>query len=524
LTTAIKQEFERRLGEARERQAERDGCALRASLARVVAAARPGRDSLVIAVGRDGIQAGTIVIDHAGTPVVRAEGTLAWEVVLPWLPPDATRRHAALAGAGGQVSGDRIAALIRGKLPSGGGAVLVIAWPAGWRTLEAVADAAVNAAGPAASAMRVVVTGDIPIGAILAGVVAAAPLRRPYYLMTASVDGVTGNVQLRPRKIFDAGAAPGAVATVNWRRLPGDVGDVTVAVFASETPAPPVALYRVPVPAGAQGKLRIVLAGTGRVRVAEPAGAIAHPGTWGQVLAQVPPRVVTAAAPADLVCAVDLSGDLDTVRRRKALARELIQLLEAEYPGTQRLQVAIVTCTDHVFGRVRGLEDEPVTEASELGTAAEALECLAMAEGADPKDGYCTPVEDMLREAADLLAGSARRGRRPRLVTLAGRPPHPYPLSLKAPDMMPCPRKHDWRQIVSELDTLRASYAVVVDQLPRKRDKDKGQAGWKQADWDRLGPAGQRALPSARARDIARDLGLLAGPGQCLSLPLADAR
>jgi len=515
LTAAIRKEFDQRLGQAQAEQAERDERTLRAALGDVVTAARLGQESLVIAVGSDGIQASAVAIDRAGTPQVRDDGVLPWGVALPWLPPDTAGRHAGLTGAAGQVDGGHIARLVRDRLPSGGGKVLVVAWPAGWRTLEAVAESVARAAGAAARLLRVMASGGVPVRDLLAEAAAAAPLRRPYYLMTASVDGFTGSVRVLPRKLFDVGAVPGTVHALTWRRLPGDMGDTTAAVFTDEPPAPPVAMYQVPVPAGADCTLRIVLDGPGRVRVAEPPGAVRHPDTWDQVNRTIPQKVVTVTAPVDLVCAVDLAGDFDTVRRRKTLARKLIELLAGEYPGPRRLQVAVVTCTDHIHRR--GLQDDPVTQTSDMDSAASALQWLATAEGAGRSGKFCTPVEDMLRDAAGLLADSARRGRRARLVTLAGRPPHPHRHVPGLPDVIPCPRRLDWHEIVAELRSLQVTHAVVVDALPSPKDK-------RRADWNELGPAGQLSLPAARARDVAACLGLLADAGQCVPLPLTDDR
>ena len=201
------------------------------------------------------------------------------------------------------------------------------------------------------------------------------------------------------------------------------------------------------------------------------------------------------------------------MRARKNLVADLIELLDGEYAGERSLRVAIVTCTDHLFARRKGGEYETVAQSSDLDSADEALSWLSGAQPAAINDPLCAPVEDMLQVSLTLLSGSGRLKRRPRLVTLAGRPPHPYPQ--RADGTMPCPLKYAWDLILRDLDAAGARYAVVADKLPAPRSDARDI-------WNRLGPAGQRALPTATARQLAEDLGLLASPSQRIPIPLTD--
>jgi hypothetical protein len=521
----MRREFDAKLRQARRDQAARDERTLTAALGDALAAVRPGREAAVIEVGPDQIHVSAVSLDGAGTAFVRDAGSVAWTSVLPRLPAGERERHAALAAGVAGFNADRIAALVRKLVPPGGNGVLVVCRPANWRVLEAAAEAVSRALGSPVRLLRAAGMSNVGVLSLLADLAAKAPLRRPYYLLTASVDAVTGEVRPRPQLVFAAGATPGTDKTLTLRRMPGDVADTTLAIFAGHgngdvppsdwSAAAPLVMYQVPIPAGSDPKYRMVLNGPGQVTIAEPPRARPHPDTWKQVFSRIPARVATASSPVDLVCAIDMAGDMDIVLERKRVISDLIKLLDSEYLGEERLRVAIVTCTDHVFGQRRGLEREPVTSSSELGGAAEALAWLAAAEGVNRSDKHCTPVEDLLTESLDLLIPSNGRGRRPRLVTMAGRPPHPFPQ--RGNELMACPRGFEWTKIVRELDGLRARYAVVVDDLPRARTPAR-------ADWNTLGRDGQYSLRTATARQVAEALGLLAGPNQRIPLPLSADR
>jgi hypothetical protein len=516
LTAKMRQEFGARLQHARQDQAERDERTLKTALGDVIAAVRPDREATVIEVGPDRIEMVTGYLDTMGSPRVRDGWAVDWMSVLPELPAGERARHARLTDGVAGLGDDRIAVLVRDRLPPWrGDGALVVCRPAGARVLEAAAEAITRATRPSSRLLHVAGPNGMPVRSMLAEAAAKAPLRRPYYLLTAAVDPRTGDVRLRPRQLFAVGAAPGTKESLTLRRMPGDVSDMTLAIFAGNgqvnwSKATPLAMYQVPVPAGPEPTIQAVLGGPGRIRITEPAQEVA-PEAWAQVYRRIPARVTTTTSPVDLVCAIDLAGSVEAVLKRKGLARDLIELLGGEYPDPQSLRVAIVTCTDHVFGRGRGKENQVVTDRSELGSAAEALAWLSTAEGVNPKDFHCTPVEDLLHESLNLLTPR----RRPRLVTLAGRPPHSYPQ--RADGTMACPLKFDWRLIVGELDGLGARYAVVVDELPPGRAPER-------ADWNRLGPAGQYRLATATARQLAEDLGLLAGQNQRIPLPLADGQ
>lgn len=518
VTADMRRDFDSRLRAARRGQAERDARALTAALREVIGDLRPGAASAVIDVGPNQVTTTTAYLDSAGSPRLRESAGVAWTGILRSLAGGERERRSQLADGIEGLGDDELASLLRdGTPPAGDDSVLVVCWPAGWRVLEAAARTL--AARPRARLLRLSDANGVSVREELADLAAKAPLRHPYRLMTAAVSSQTGAVTLRPRELFAAGTEPGTEAILTLRRLPGDVSDTTLAIFsgtgdgsrdADYASRDPLALYSVSWPPGPAARLRAILDGPGRVRIAEPPGAVPHPGSWAQVRGQIPSQLATAAGPVDLVCAIDLAGSRDAVRQRVHLVQDLVRLLGAEYPDQRRLRVALVTCTDHVYER--GMELISVTSACELGPADEALAWLSGTRSADISYPHCSPVEDLLDESYKRLAGSRQAGRVPLLLTVAGR--HPHPASQLQDQRLPCPRALSWQVLMDQL-TRRAGVrcAVVADALTGRSGRDV---------WRRLGPASQHALSAVTARQLAQNIGLLAAHDQRIPLPLTD--
>jgi hypothetical protein len=444
---------------------------------------------------------------------------LKWTDVLPGLPKDRRVRDERLIEGVPGLDRAAATALVRDRLPPHGAPALVVCRPAGARVLETVAEAIAAATRPSARLLPVPGPGSAPMRELAADAAAREPLRRPYYLLTAQVDARTGAVRPVPKQLFTVGAAPGARARLPLRRVPGDVADVTVAIFADDSPddwsrARPLALYQVPLPGEPDAEILAVLDGPGRVRVARPPGAVSHPDTWAQIYRRIPARVAAPIrSPVDLVCAVDLSGPDEAVRKRTVLVRDLIGLASREYPEGL-LRVAVVTCTDHKFGVGRGDERAPVIESSGFGAAPEALDWLADTEAAPMRNWWCAPVEDLLDDVRGLLASSGEAGRRPTLLTVAGHPPYPFP---QRQGNLACPRHISWEDAVTALDHMGVSRVAVVDALPSPRSDER-------SDWKKIGPAGLHEAATVTMPRLAEELGLLGSPAQCVPLPLTDNR
>ncbi len=486
---------------------------LRTAFSRMLEGLRPDAETTVVEVGAEGVTVTRVSLDRFGSPRLDRCADMAWTAILPMLSTAELERHFQLAGAISQLDRRAIWDRLRRDLPDiPAGALLVICRTAGWLIPEWAASVAATRLG--ASLVRTTGTaGSVPAGTLLAELAACTPLRCAYRLMLAVVDADFGEVRTQTREIFSPGAAPDAKSRLSLRRLPSDDEDIALAIFAGDGDlGEPLALYSVPRPDEPAFEFEALLEGPGRVQIVRPDRAATHPKTWAEVRASIPSRVDIATVPADLVCAVDLSGPNEKVRARLRLLRRLLELLGTEYPDPAELQVAVLTCTDHHFER--GREHLPVVSGKELSPAQDAVAWLNRQKGADIKYPLAAPVEDLLYEAALLLADSQSHGRAARLVTVAGRRPHPYPRGNESP--LHCPLKYRWRDIMGQLTgPTRARCVAVADVL--------GGDDALNAIWRNLGSAGLYSLPDAMPRLIAEDLGLLARNPQRIPIPLLES-
>jgi hypothetical protein len=353
-----------------------------------------------------------------------------------------------------------------------------------------------------------------PVLALLTELAATAPLTRAYQLLIADIDD-SGKVRAHGQQLFAPGDRPGAQARLSLRRLPGDRMATTLAIFADGGTSEPMALYSAPVTAGAAFQLSALLAGPGRVQITEPEATTEPLASWQRVRAALPERVDVTTGPADLVCAVDLTGTEEMVRDRRRLVSDLLTLLAAEYPGPGSLRVAVLTCRDHEYG-----PDEKENVIATFGPASvsEAATWLAARPAEPPRYPWATPVEDLLDSACLLLEPSRRKGRAARVLTVTGKPPHPGRQDPYAPSdlqrLHPCPRRYDWRFSVAQL-TRAAARCVTVSEVVRP-DQPAPLI------WQQLGPHGLHSLATATPRRLGEDLGLLVPPEQRIPIPLTD--
>jgi hypothetical protein len=220
-------------------------------------------------------------------------------------------------------------------------------------------------------------------------------------------------------------------------------------------------------------------------------------------------------APADLVCAVDLTGAEETVQGRRAVVIELLRELAVEYPERGRLRVAMLTCRDHEYGPN---EKDDVINGWGLSPAGEAADWLAAQAAEEPRYVGAAPVEDLLARACWLVEQSRRHQRAARVLIVAGKPPHPPRKDPYAPSdllrLHPCPHGADWRSSVAQLITATARCVTVSDAVR------VGHAA--PPIWAQLGPHGLHALAAAPPRRLGEDLGLLIRPDQRIAIPLPD--
>jgi hypothetical protein len=486
---------------------------LRAALSRLLEGLRPDAETAVVEVGAEGVTVTRVSLDRFGSPRLDRCADKAWTAILPMLSTADLERHFQLAGAISQLDRRAIWDRLHRDLPDiPAGALLVICRTAGWLIPEWAASVAATRLGTTLVRTTGSVDSD-PAMTILAALAASAPLGRAYGLLVAVVDADTGEVRTQTRELFAAGARPDAESGLLLRRLPSDHEDTALAIFVGDADSgEPLALYSLPLPEEVLDfELRAILEGPGRVRIAQPGGAASHLNSWAEVQAGIPHRVDVPAIPADLVCAVDLSGPNDTVRARLRLLRRMLEILGTEYPEAVQLRVAVLACVDHRFEGAA--EYLPVVRGKEPGPTLDALVWLNRQTAAEIRYPLAAPVEDLLHEASLLLADSHRDGRAARLITVAGRRPHPNPRGDERP--LRCPLKYRWRDIMGQLTgPIGARCVAVADALPADDTL--------QAIWRNLGPAGLHALPNAKPRLIAEDLGLLVRNPQRIPVPLLD--
>jgi hypothetical protein len=374
---------------------------------------------------------------------------------------------------------------------------------------------------------------------VLAELAERAPLRFALHLLTTVVDRRTGQVTIQPRRLLRAGPARGARGSLTVRRPPGKGSETTLAIFAGPDrldraaygpDTTPAALYSVPLPPKSRFRVRAVIDGPGRLRITEPPGAVPHGQTWARVRGRVPDRVpVPVLARVDLVCAVDMAGSPDAVRRRVEVVRDFMEFLGAASMDTASAdgdgggdgpRIGLVTCTDHPLGRRPGRREwDPVTRVHRLGTAADAIARLGETPPADVEYPQRAPVEDLLHESLRLLRGSRAAGRLPLLLTVAGRLPHP---PVQYPDSpLPCPHRFEWESLMRGLIEAGAICRVVADTLPRETARASRAERADRAAWRGLGPGGQYTLKEADARRLAEAFGLLPSEDHHIPLPLS---
>ena len=470
--------------------------------------------STIAEIDASGITVTRARLDQFGSPQITPdERSAAWADLLPMLSRAEAERHFQLAGGIAGLDRASLWESLRHEVPGRTeGCVLVVCRPAGWRIVERAALLAC-AGRPSVRLVRAVAPEDgTAPGRLVSSVATEGPVLREYVVPVAIADPLTGDVRVQSSPLFAPGDPVGAEALLSLRRLPGDRGDIAVAVMVGNGEAPRLlSLLSVPQPRAAAYHLRAMLDGPGRVRLTQPAGQQPESRSWPEILAGLPSRVDVLLCPVDLVCAMELSGPRERVRQRQELVRDLLTLLDAEYPEPGRLRVALAGCTDHVFDP--GRERRKVVLTTPLGSAGQALSMLGKAAGNEARHPSAAPLEDLLHEAAGLLCGSPGEHRAARLLLVAGRLPHPYPLNRD--NVHPCPLRYNWRAELRRLTGRGAARCVTVaDEIPGRQVL--------RAVWQELGRAGLHQLSASNAQEIGEDLGVLVRHAQRIPIPLAD--
>jgi hypothetical protein len=305
--------------------------------------------------------------------------------------------------------------------------------------------------------------------------------------------------------LFPPGAPQGYPQQVRVRCEPGDRHGTVFAVVTREGDRLlPVSSQSAVLPPG-EYDVTAVLTRPGHVRFEGlPVALRPDPRTWREIIGGLPRRL-EQQPPTHLVCLLELGGGAERIRRR---IDRIDQLIKAVGGGRQRLAVTLVSYGAHAFDR-RG-HDEPVCVQAWAADDAAATAALSRLSGrGQPADEY--PRAARLECALASVAGrlSPADGR-PVVVTAGGLPPFPSRSDLVT-EILPCPRRQDWR---SPLWQLRGIPGISFGAL-----YDGGAAAAEP--WSVLGREVIGSSAVADMGDFAAALGLR-DPQQCVPFPLLD--
>ncbi|MBT2207801.1 hypothetical protein [Actinomadura sp. NEAU-AAG7] len=483
--------------------------ALQSVLGNALHRMRPGRGLVVAEIGADhGLSVTRVVLDELMIPRgYDAPEVTPWETLLPFLSRDPGERRFQLAGGLADLDRDTLWRALRDGLPPrldepGDDVVLAyreIGWPVPDRAVRLLRKRHQNA--------EVVPAGESSARDLLGPLIATLPTRHDVGLLAAGVEPGTRRVSPRLIPLFPAGTPAGTVRTLRLESPPG-AAETTVlaAVAASAEHWTLLTAGAVPLPAD----VRFVLEGPGRVGIAEPADPAPVTERLPELLDGLPERLEILTEPVDLICAVELGGVDELVRRRLGLLRELVSTVDATYPGSGLLRVAVLGYQDHAYGR--GKEGRRPVLGGWLDTPATAVAGLARLRPSPVEYPEAAPVEDALHEIAERLFRHRAPGRPARtiLLTVGGRPPHP-PVQ-GDDDVLPCQFERSWPSALGAITHAGVACAAVLHDAAL-RDHPV---------WDTLGAAGVHDLDDIDARRLGVGLGLLPSAPQTLNLPLAD--
>jgi hypothetical protein len=213
--------------------------------------------------------------------------------------------------------------------------------------------------------------------------------------------------------------------------------------------------------------------------------------SWPELVAAVPQRL--PAEPAHLICMVEVSGTGDRVLERLERIEQLVQLVADG--AKDRLAVSLISYGPHSVDR-DGPEIAPTVLTWASNTDA-ALSALIQLRGRGAEElGYphATQLECVLTEVARRL--DAHQGR-PFLVAVGSRPAFPSRVD-PVSEIIPCPRRRDWRWALQQLR--REHRGIAFGAI---HDGPGGDI------WNELGHDASARMDAVNMQGFAADLGLL---------------
>ncbi|TMR05722.1 hypothetical protein ETD83_05645 [Actinomadura soli] len=474
----------------------RDSRELREVLSAAVTELGGSRWLTVVDLGQDGVGVWELYRDEAGTP----RGELRWTT--PWsaLPSDDAAADQAIVDAVGPAT--RIPPLLVSTNSRG---------DRGDKVLERL-----GRRYPRAAAF----TGEHPVDRMLLKVIARQPLTR-FYELVALRRRAAGRLELVGCQLFPIGARRGDTGHVRVRCLPSDArGTVfAVAAYSRDTRFQLVSAQAIKLPPGVYD-LTAELRRPGLVHFGGlPEGAAFGPErrAWSAIVSAIPERLDRATIVGHLICAVEISGPADRVERRLATAARMVEKTAAELVGG--LKVTLLSYGPHAHHR--NGKDVPIRFDAWAEEPSRVLAALrGLAGGGPASEGYpsAARIECVLAEVADRLEASPVPGRSA-LLLVGARPPCPPRSDVS--QVLPCPRRRDWRV---ELRRLRRRGDIV---LAAVHDRAVQTAHADDSAWHELGggpPADLDDLDDLDVAELGAALELLPMKGRHVPLPLLEPR
>jgi hypothetical protein len=290
-------------------------------------------------------------------------------------------------------------------------------------------------------------------------------------------------------------------------------------------------------------QLTATLLRPGRVRFdGLPVKLHADPRNWLDVLAELPDRL-DVYGPAHLIVAIETCGTVEEFEARVDLAEQLVTDVQAAADGP--VIFSVLAYATHTHSRMMGdepvntlawLESNPLALAPRLHTLRarrrvqeqELEETLAKTRSKRAVQAYAQPpraaqIECMLAEVARRLREQeAAAAGRPVLVTIGARSAFPYRLD-RTSEIIPCPRRLDWRTIWRQLvhDHAGMAFGVIRDGWD---DQDTLEETSADEIWRHLGTDMITSADAFSAHAFAVGLGLVPPTLQYLPFPLAIER
>jgi len=243
------------------------------------------------------------------------------------------------------------------------------------------------------------------------------------------------------------------------------------------------------------------------------------PRAWLDVLAGVPERL-DVYGPSHLIVAVEACGSAEVFETRIDRADELIADVQDAADGP--VTFSLLTYAAHTHNRMTGDEAVNVVAWAESNpeTLARRLRALRARVPSQVRYPRAAQIECMLAEVARRLQGpDAAAAGRPALVTIGDRPAFPHRID-RVSEILPCPRRHDWRIFLRRLaeDHGGMAFGAVRDGADDPDDLYEDPA---EEVWRLLGTDMTASLSQFDPHAFAVGLGLVPPALQYLPFPLA---